>query len=83
MHPVLKITPKNIINLWFGDDTPIRRYRIAMNPDLWIACERVASTFIPPSGALSVDSYRRSDQYQFARQVVEEMQPTNHNGQVC
>ncbi len=31
-HHKLKITAPNIINLWFGQDTPIRVHKIKMNP---------------------------------------------------
>lgn len=72
-HPVLKRTTGNIINLWFGEDTPIRQYKVAMNPELWAACRRVNSTFIPPSGALSINYYRRSDCLAFAKAVQQEL----------
>ncbi len=68
-HHKLKITAPNIINLWFGQDTPIRVYKIKMNPVLWAACQQTNQTFNPPSGALSVKDYRKSDLICFAKEV--------------
>lgn len=72
-HPVLKLTTGNIISLWFGEDTPIRQYKIAMNPELWTACQRVNTAFNPPSGASSAEYYRKSDYTAFAKAVQQEM----------
>ncbi|GAB4035513.1 hypothetical protein [Spirosoma jeollabukense] len=72
-HPILKFTSGNIISLWFGEDTPIRQYKIAMNPELWDACQRVYARFTPPSGALSTEGYRKSDYMAFASAVQQEL----------
>lgn len=72
-HPVLKLTVNNIISLWFGADTPIRQYKIKSNPTLWAACQRVQLRFTPPSGARSIEQYRKSDLMAFARAVVAEL----------
>lgn len=68
-HSRLKITPANIISLWFGSDTPIREYKKKLNPDLWEACQLTDRFFIPPSGAVSIEQYRRSDLIAFAQAV--------------
>ncbi len=69
MGLVMKATVNNIINLWFGDDTPIRQYKIKMNPLLWVSCQRVSQTFVPPSGAKTLEQYRKSEKVAFARAV--------------
>ncbi|CAN5364671.1 hypothetical protein BH09BAC4_BH09BAC4_07730 [soil metagenome] len=74
MGLVMKVTVENIARLWFGADTPIRQYKIAMNPQLWAACQRVNQVFIAPSGALNREQYRKSDKSAFARAVQEELQ---------
>ncbi|WP_420148987.1 hypothetical protein [Spirosoma sp.] len=74
MGLVLKVPVSNIINLWFGDDTPIRQYKIKMNPKLWVTCQRVSQTFTPPSGALKQENYRKSDKVAFARAVLQALQ---------
>lgn len=73
MGLVMKVTVRNIMNLWFGDDTPLRQYKIKMNPQLWAACLRVHQTFTPPSGALSQEHYRNSDKVAFAHAVQQEL----------
>ncbi|MEZ0610403.1 hypothetical protein ACAW74_17950 [Fibrella sp. WM1] len=75
-HPILRLTTANIIRLWFGADTPIRRYKIRMNPRLWTVCNQVAAEFTPPSGAPSPDRYRKADRVRFA-QVVQQRVETN------
>jgi hypothetical protein len=72
-HPVLKLTVNNIISLWFGADTPIRQYKIKSNPALWAACQRVSLRFTPPSGASTLEQYRKSDLVSFARAVAQEL----------
>lgn len=72
-HHRLKATLSNIIGLWFGADTPIRQYKINSNPELWEACQRVHHVFTPPSGALSMDRYTKSDQVAFARAVQQKL----------
>lgn len=74
MGLVMKVTVRNIMNLWFGDDTPLRQYKIKMNPHLWAACLRVNQTFTPPSGAVSQANYRNADKVAFARAVQQEIQ---------
>lgn len=69
----MKMTIGNIIGLWFGADTPIRQYKIKVNPELWEACQHVSVTFTPPSGAVSVDRYRKSDMVAFAIAVQQEL----------
>ncbi len=71
-HPVLKVTVNNIISLWFGAHTPIRQYKILMNPELWTVCQRVHLHFTPPSGAGLIEQYRQSDRIAFAKIVVQE-----------
>ncbi|WP_338871896.1 hypothetical protein WBJ53_26590 [Spirosoma sp. SC4-14] len=72
----LKVTISNIIGLWFGADTPIRQYKILMNPELWAACLQVAAEFRPESGALCVEQYRKADKVAFARAVQAELTQT-------
>jgi hypothetical protein len=72
-HPILKITVSNIISLWFGADTPIRQYKILMNPELWTVCQRVHQRFTPPSGVSSTGPYHHSDRIAFAKAVAQEM----------
>ena len=72
-HHRLKATLSNIIGLWFGADTPIRQYKIISNPELWEACQRVNKVFSPPSGALSLDRYTKSDQVAFSRAVQQKL----------
>ena len=72
-HPKLKVTIPNIISLWAGQDTPIRVYKIKMNPDLWAACQRVNCVFQPSSGAKSVVDYSRADLVRFAKEVQMEL----------
>jgi len=72
-HPVLKITVNNVLSLWFGVDTPIRRYKIKLNPELWTACQGVYGWFVPPSGASYLEHYRQSDRIAFAKAVIQEM----------
>lgn len=69
----MKSTVDNIKNLWFGADTPIRQNKIKLHPDLWAACERVNQHFTPPSGALLLEQYRKSDRLAFARAVLKEL----------
>ncbi|GAB3978684.1 hypothetical protein GCM10028806_42340 [Spirosoma terrae] len=73
MGTIMKPTVGNIIRLWFGADTPIRQYKVKLNPELWAACERVSQDFVPPSGILLKENYRKSDKTSFARAVLEEL----------
>lgn len=70
----MKKTPTNIARLWFGEDTPLRRYRIQMNPDLWAACQRASLDFVAPSGAATLDKYLTSDRAAFVRRVQARLQ---------
>lgn len=69
----MKVTKSNIIGLWFGADTPLRQYKIQSNPVLWDACLRAHIGFTPPSGAASLDQYRKSDKNAFAEAVEREL----------
>ncbi|GAB3783942.1 hypothetical protein GCM10028818_42680 [Spirosoma horti] len=69
----MKSTVDNIKNLWFGADTPIRQNKIKLHPELWAACQRVNQHFTPPSGALHIEQYRKSDRLAFARAVLKEL----------
>ncbi|GAB3887740.1 hypothetical protein [Spirosoma agri] len=73
MSAVLKPTVSNIINLWFSADTPLRQYRIKLNPDLWIACQHIHRDFSPPSKVQQLDKYRKSDKVAFAKAVQEQL----------
>lgn len=73
MALLLKPTTNNIINLWFGADTPIRQYRIKHNPALWAACQHVNRGFRPVSSERPIEQYRKSDKAAFARAVQQEL----------
>jgi hypothetical protein len=73
MSVVIKPTVSNIINLWFGVDTPIRQYRIKLNPDLWVACQNIDQDFSPPSKIQQTENYRKSDKVAFAKAVQEQL----------
>ena len=81
MGLVMKVTVENIVRLWFAADTPIRQYKIVMNPMVWEACLRVSKGFTPPSGALNQEQYRKSDKMAFARAVLEEIQTKKLSGE--
>ncbi|MFD2570845.1 hypothetical protein ACFSUS_09395 [Spirosoma soli] len=72
----MKPTVNNVINLWFGAETPIREYKIKLNPKMWAACQRVSQSFTPPSGIKQADLYRKSDKIAFAKSVLEELDKT-------
>ena len=74
MALLMKPTTNNIINLWFGADTPIRQYKIKHNPDLWAACQHVNRGFRPVYGEKSIEQYRKSDKAAFARAVQQELE---------
>ena len=76
MSTLLKPTPANIIHLWFGEDTPLRREKIRLNYPLWHACRQVSLRFVAPSGSQSPSTYRRSDKMAFAMLVLEELNQT-------
>ena len=70
MGAVVKLSIKNVIDLWFAEDTPIRQYKARMNPRLWETCQEVSKNFVPPSGRLLQTQYRKSDKVAFARIVL-------------
>ncbi|MCK8494953.1 MULTISPECIES: hypothetical protein [Spirosoma] len=74
MSVLIKPTVSNIINLWFSVDTPIRQYKIKLNPDLWGACENTNRHFAPPSKKRQVEQYRKSDKVAFAKAVQQELE---------
>ena len=70
----IKPTVSNIINLWFGADTPIRQNKIRYNPDLWAACQRVDQGFRPTTRKRLIEQqYRKPDRVAFARAVQQEL----------
>jgi hypothetical protein len=73
----LKMTRRNIIRLWLGAPTPIRQYKIQLNPDLWAAYLNVNKQFNPPSGASSIAMYTKADRVAFAELVEQELKKTN------
>ena len=70
MGAIVKLTEKNVINLWFAEDTPVRQYKIRMNPALWAMCQLISRNFKAPSGRLIPKQYRKSDKVAFARLVL-------------
>ncbi|MFD2571908.1 hypothetical protein ACFSUS_14795 [Spirosoma soli] len=73
MGVVIKPTVNNIISLWFGEDTPIRQYKIKLNPTLWGACQHINRDFRPPSRKQQIEQYRKSDKVAFAKAVLQEL----------
>lgn len=73
MGAIIKLSVKNVIDLWFAEDTPIRQYKIRLNPVLWATCQQVSKTFIAPSGRLAPGQYRKSDKVAFAKLVLERL----------
>lgn len=70
MGALMKVTVKNVIDLWFAEDTPIRYYKIRMNPQLWAMCQQVSEKLRVPSGKLSQKQYAKSAKVAFARLVL-------------
>ena len=70
MSTVLKFSEKNVISFWFAEITPIQKYKIKMNPSLWIACQQVSHEFKAPSGISNPKQYRKSDKVAFAQLVL-------------
>jgi hypothetical protein len=66
----MKVTVKNVVDLWFAEDTPIRDYKIRMNPQLWAMCQQVSEQVSVPSGKLSQQQYPKSAKVAFARLVL-------------
>ena len=66
---MLKPTVRNVMTWWFAADTPIRQYKFAFSPNLQWACEQVSRDFVPPSGAVTVETYQRADKLAFAKAV--------------
>ncbi|GAB4030348.1 hypothetical protein [Spirosoma gilvum] len=73
MGAVVKLSIKNVIDLWFAEDTPIRQYRARMNPRLWEMCQQVSKDFVAPSGRLMPSQYRKSDKVAFAKLVLDRL----------
>ncbi|MVM38885.1 hypothetical protein GO730_17290 [Spirosoma sp. HMF3257] len=71
MGAIVKLSTKNVIDLWFAEDTPIRQYKIRMNPNLWAMCQQVSKDFKAPSGRLIPSQYRKSDKVAFAKLVLD------------
>jgi hypothetical protein len=67
----MRLTINNVINLWFGADTPIRQYKIRLNPEMWTACQQVSRNFKAPSGIQTPERYRKSDKVCFAKAVLD------------
>ncbi|GAB4020876.1 hypothetical protein EXU85_03915 [Spirosoma sp. KCTC 42546] len=74
MGAIVKLSIKNVIDLWFAEDTPIRQYKIRMNPKLWAMCQQVSQDFKAPSGRLTPNKYRKSDKVAFARIVLDNLE---------
>ena len=70
MGAIVKLTVKNVIDLWFAEDTPLRQFKIRMNPRLWAMCKQVSQDFRAPSGRLAQKQYRKSDKVAFANLVL-------------
>ena len=70
----MKLTVKNIVDLWFSVDTPIRQYKVKLYPDVWDACQKANRYFKPPSGATHIERYRKSDKVAFAQKALNELQ---------
>ncbi|SFC12925.1 hypothetical protein [Spirosoma endophyticum] len=73
----MKLIVKNIANLWFSADTPIRQYKIKLHPEVWAACQKVNRYFKAPSGAVRVEQYRKSDKVAFANAVLDVLEKTD------
>ena len=74
MGAIIKLSVKNVIDLWFSEDTPIRQYKIRLNTELWEVCQQVSKTFKAPSGRLKPEQYRKSDKVAFAKLVLEKLE---------
>lgn len=70
MGAILKLTVKNVVDFWFAEDTPIRQYKVRMNPKLWDMCQQISLDFKAPSGAQEPKQYRKSDKVAFAKIVL-------------
>ena len=73
----MKLIVKNIANLWFSADTPIRQYKIKLHPEVWAACQKVSRNFNAPSGAIRIEQYRKSDKVAFANAVLDVLDKSN------
>lgn len=74
MGAIVKLSIKNVIDLWFAEDTPIRQYKIRMNPKLWTMCQQVSHDFQAPSGRSTPNRYRKSDKVAFAQIVLDNLE---------
>lgn len=70
MSAALKPTVNNVISLWFGVDTPLRQYKIRLNPALWEACQLTSKSFMAPSGIQQSNRYRSADKLAFAKAAL-------------
>ena len=70
MSTILKFSERNVITFWFAEETPIQKYKIKMNPSLWVACQQVSKEFKAPSGISNPKQYRKSDKVAFAKLVL-------------
>ena len=66
----MKLTVKNVIDLWFAEDTPIHRHKIKINPRPWQICQQVGQEFKAPSSKIAPSQYRKSDKVAFAKLVL-------------
>ena len=74
MSARIKPTVNNIINLWFSVDTPLRQYKIKLNPEIWGACQAINQNFYPPSRKKPVEQYKKNDKVAFAKAVQEQLE---------
>ncbi|GAB3327048.1 hypothetical protein GCM10027299_27040 [Larkinella ripae] len=70
----LKATSKNIIRLWFGENTLLRQQKIEANPELWDACLRTNQTIGGLMDGLEKNRSRKTAQESFARAVQQELE---------
>ncbi|MFD1141968.1 hypothetical protein ACFQ4C_12650 [Larkinella insperata] len=74
MSARIKPTVNNIISLWFSVDTPLRQYKIKLNPEIWGACQAINQDFTPSSSRKPVEQYKKNDKVAFARAVQEQLE---------
>lgn len=70
---MLHLSVKNISSLWFSVHTPLRHFKLKVNPELWAACQKVDLRFKSPSGAAQPNQYRKADKMAFAEAVLNEL----------
>ncbi|MGV3561295.1 hypothetical protein [Larkinella arboricola] len=74
MSARIKPTVNNIISLWFSVDTPLRQYKIRLNPEIWGACQTINQNFNPPSKRKPVEQFKKNDKVAFAKAVQEQLE---------